>query len=247
MLLPTEYAAEEARIRAAYAQREARPAISKRESYFDRGCLFMMQEQERKMLDLLKRCGRDELQNQKILEVGCGTGGILRKIIRWGARPENVFGLDLVPENIEQARRLSPCAVSLSCGNAADIPHPDATFDMVVQVTAFSSILDPGLKQQIAREMRRVLKADGAVLWLDFFVNNPRNPEVRGIGRKEIRRLFPDCDIALRRVTPAPPLARLLAPYSWLLCDFLAGLAFLDTHYLGLLRPKPEIPAHKGL
>lgn len=240
MLLPTEYAAEEARIRAAYAERELRPAISKRESYFDRGCLFMMHEQERKMLDLLKLSGRDELQNQKILEVGCGTGGILRKIIRWGAHPENVFGLDLVPENIERARRLSPGAVSLACGNAADIPHPDAAFDIVVQVTVFSSILNPGLKQQIAREMRRVLKPDGAILWLDFFVNNPRNREVRGVGRKEICSLFPDCDIALRRVTLAPPLARLLAPYSWLLCDVLAGLAFLDTHYLGLLRPKPE-------
>jgi hypothetical protein len=41
-------------------------------------------------------------------------------------------------------------------------------------------------------------------------------------------------------VTLAPPLTRLLAPYSWLLCEFLAGLAFLDTHYLALLRPKPE-------
>lgn len=240
MPLHAEYAAEEARIKAAYAGRDVNRAITKRESYFDRGCLFMMQEQERKMLDLLRQHGRHELQTQKILEVGCGTGGILRKMIRWGALPENVFGLDLVPENIEQARRLSPDTVSFSCGNAADIPHADATFDMVVQVTVFSSILDPSLRQRIAQEMRRVLKAGGAILWLDFFVNNPWNPQVRGVGRKEIRRLFPDCEVALRRVTPAPPLARLVAPYSWLICDLLAGLAFLDTHYLGLLQPTPE-------
>jgi SAM-dependent methyltransferase len=240
MLIPTEYAVEEARIKAAYAHRRTRPAILKRESYFDRACLFMMQEQERQMLDLLRGHRRDELQNQKILEVGCGTGGILRRLIRWGACPENIAGVDLVSDNIEQARRLCPSAVSLSCGNAASIPFPDATFDMVVQVTVFSSVLDPRLKQRIAQEMLRVLRADGAILWLDFFFNNPRNPEVRGVGRKEIRSLFPDCIVTLRRVTLAPPLVRLLAPRSWLLCDLLSGLAFLDTHYLGLFRVKHE-------
>jgi SAM-dependent methyltransferase len=236
MLRPTEFAVEEARIKNAYAGREASAAITKRESSFDRACLFMMQEQERRMLDLLKEHGLDDLQNLKILEVGCGTGGILRRIIRWGARPENVFGLDLIPENIDEARRLSPVAVNLACGNAANIPFADGVFDVVVQVTVFSSILDPALKLRVAREMLRVMKVGGTILWLDFFLNNPKNPDVRGVGRKEIRALFPDCSLTLRRVNLAPPLVRLLAPHSWLLCEFLAGLAFLDTHYLGLLR-----------
>jgi ubiquinone/menaquinone biosynthesis C-methylase UbiE len=234
MLIPTDYAAEEARIRAAYAHRDTTPEILKRESYFDRACLFMMQEQEREILALLSRHRRDDLSNQKILEVGCGTGGNLRRFIKWGARPQNVSGLDLLPDNIDQARRLSPNAVSLTCGNAANIPFPDASFDLVVQVTVFSSILDPGMKQRIAREMVRVLKADGAILWLDFFFNNPRNPDVRGVRRKEIRSLFPDCYAKVHRVNLAPPLVRLVAPRSWLLCDILAGLSFLDTHYLGL-------------
>ncbi len=238
MLIPSEYAAEEARIRAAYAHRDATPAILKRESYFDRACLFMMQEQEREILALLRRRRRDDLANQKILEVGCGTGGNLRRLIKWGARPENVSGLDLLQGNIDQARRLSPNAVSLHCGNAANIPFSDASCDLVVQVTVFSSILDHRLKQRIAQEMLRVLKPDGAILWLDFFFNNPRNPDVRGVGRKEIRSLFPDCVAEVRRVNLAPPLVRLLAPRSWLLCDILAGLAFLDTHYLGLFSLK---------
>jgi ubiquinone/menaquinone biosynthesis C-methylase UbiE len=240
MLIPSEYAAEEARIRAAYAHRATTPAILKRESYFDRACLFMMQEQEREILALLRRHKRDDLANQKILEVGCGTGGNLRRLIKWGARPEYVAGLDLLPDYIDQARRLSPNGVSLNCGNAADIPFPDASFDLVVQVTVFSSILDPGMKQRIAREMLRVLKADGAILWLDFFFNNPRNPDVRGVGRKEIRSLFPDCIAKVRRVNLAPPLVRLLAPRSWLLCDILSGLAILDTHYLGLFSVNRE-------
>jgi len=240
MLIPTEYAAEEARIKAAYAHRDTTPVILKRESYFDPACLFMMQEQERKILALLRRYRRDDLANQKILEVGCGTGGNLRRLIKWGARPENVSGLDLLPENIDQARRLSPNGVSLHCGNAANIPFPDGSFDLLVQATVFSSILDPRMKQWIAREMLRVLKAGGAILWLDFFFNNPKNPDVRGVGRKEIRTLFPDCIAKVSRVNLAPPLVRLLAPRSWLFCDILAGLAFLDTHYLGLFFVKHQ-------
>jgi SAM-dependent methyltransferase len=240
VLIPTEYAAEEARIKAAYAHRDTTPEILKRESHFDRACLFMMQEQEREILALLGRHGREDLANQKILEVGCGVGGNLRRLIKWGARPENVAGLDLLPENIDQARRLSPNGVSLHIGNAANIPFLDGSFDLVVQVTVFSSILDPRMKQRIAQEMLRVLRAGGAILWLDFFFNNPRNPDVRGVGRKEIRSLFPDCIVEVTRVNLAPPLVRLLAPRSWLLCDFLSGLALLDTHYLGLFRMKHE-------
>ena len=241
MHTPTEYASEVARIKAAYTHRGNQVGILKRESHFDRACLFMMQEQERKTLDLLKKHGREELQKQRILEVGCGTGGILRRFLRWGARPENLVGVDLVQENVDQARRLSPGTVSLLCGNAADLPFPDASFDLVIQATVFSSILDSSLKQRISREMLRVLKADGAILWFDFFLNNPRNRDVRGIGRKEIRNLFPNCHLSLHRANPAPPLLRLLAPKSWLLCEVLARLAFLDTHYLGLLYKQQNI------
>ena len=37
-------------------------------------------------------------------------------------------------------------------------------------------------------------------------MDNPRNPNVRGIRADEIRALFPRCDISLRRVTLAPPI-----------------------------------------
>jgi SAM-dependent methyltransferase len=236
--IPSEYAAEEARIRAAYAHRDTAPAISSRESHFDPAFLFMMQDQEREILSLLRRHRRDHLHDQTILEVGCGTGGNLRRFIKWGAHPENVAGLDLLQDNIDRSRRLCPNGVSLSVGNAAQTPFPDSSFDLVVQITVFSSILESGLKQRIAKEMLRVLKADGAILWLDFFLNNPRNSDVRGVGRAEIRNLFPDCEVKLRRVNLAPPLVRLLAPSSPLLCCVLSGLTFFDTHYLGLLQMK---------
>jgi hypothetical protein len=64
--------AEEARIKAAYARREA--VVDRLlYSYFNPGNLFIIQDRVRQILALLKQCGRGALEGQKILEVGCGT------------------------------------------------------------------------------------------------------------------------------------------------------------------------------
>jgi len=187
------------------------------------------------VLALLRQHNRHALAKQKILEVGCGDGQILRELTKWGAQPENLAGVDLLPDQINEARRLCPGSVSLYCGNAVEMPFSDATYDLVVQVTAFSSVLDLAMKQQMGREMLRVLKPEGAILWHDFFFNNPKNPDVRGIRLREIRSLFPDCVVAVRRVTLAPPLTRLVAPLSWSFCYCLARIGVFNTHYLGLI------------
>jgi ubiquinone/menaquinone biosynthesis C-methylase UbiE len=223
---------EEARIRAAYAKRQKGDA---RYSYFSMGNLFEKQERERRLLALLKRHDCASLHTKKILEVGCGTGAQLREFMKWGARPENMTGIDLLVDHVAEARYLCPEAVSIVCGNAAELAFPDATFDLVVQFTVFTSVLDSTMKQQMAAEMLRVVQDDGYILWYDFHVNNPWNPDVRGIKRREISQLFPGCQITLQRMTLVPPLARLLAPYSWFACYALGKIPWLCTHYIGLI------------
>src|SRR5262249_8611169 len=224
---------EKARIRAVYAKRQGSDA---RYSWFSPGYLFMMQEVERRLLTLLKRHGFARLDSEKILEVGCGTGYWLREFIKWGARPENIIGIDLLPDRVAEAKQLCPAAVTVQCMSVPPLSFPDATFDLVLQSTVFTSILDPGMKQRIASEMLRVVKGNGLVFWYDFHVDNPRNPNVRGIKKQEIHRLFPDCWIELQRITLAPPLARRLAPQSWLVASLLEKIPLLCTHYLGVLR-----------
>ncbi len=233
-----EYSHEEQRLKAAYERRKiwVDPTLY---SHSNPARLFMLQERERDFLRLLKRHGRDRFGEQKILEVGCGNGHVPRQLVEWGAQPENVAGIDLLPEFIDEARRLCPSGVALHCGNAVNLPFSDSTFDLVVQVTAFSSVLDPQLKNAMAREMCRVLKLDGCILWYDFFYDNPKNPDVKGVGRKEICELFPGCLIQLERVTLAPPLVRRLAGFCWPLCHCLAALRLLNTHYLGLIFKQP--------
>jgi SAM-dependent methyltransferase len=120
--------------------------------------------------------------------------------------------------------------------NAAFLPFAAAAFDLVVQSTLFTSILDPVMKETVAGEMLRVLKPRGVILWYDYHVDNPWNPDVRGVKKREIHSLFPGCRIELHRVTLAPPLARVLAPYSFLLCSLLEKLRILNTHYLGVIK-----------
>jgi hypothetical protein len=115
---------------------------------------------------------------------------------------------------------------------------PSDRFDLVVQSTVFTSILDATTRRQVASEMLRIVKDDGLILWYDFHVNNPRNPDVRAVKKREIQGLFPDCRIQLRRITLAPPLLRLLAPHSWLACHLLGRIPWLCTHYLGVIRKR---------
>lgn len=235
-LSPESAQAEEGRIRTVYAKRQGNDA---RYSWFSPGYLFMMQERERRLLTLLQQHGWTSLETCKILEVGCGTGYWLREFIKWGARPEHITGVDLLSERVAEARRLCPEAVQVHCGSAAALSCPSATFDLVLQSTVFTSVLDASMQRHMASEMLRVVQDNGLILWYDYHVNNPWNSEVRGVTRQEIQQLFPGCRITLHRITLAPPLVRLLAPYSWLMCYVLGKIPWFCTHYLGVIRKEP--------
>jgi SAM-dependent methyltransferase len=226
---------EEARIRSVYRRRND----DHQYSWFSPDYLFIVQQRECNLLKLLRRYGFGDLHSKKILEVGCGTGHWLRDFIKWGAMPENIIGIDLLSERVAAARHLCPAAVEINQGNAAVLQFSDESFDIVLQSTVFTSVIDANVKRQMAYEMHRVVKHDGLILWYDFRVNNPWNPDVRGVNRYEIQKLFPGCDITLHRVTLLPPLTRRLAPYSWMGCYLLEKIPWLCTHYLGVIQ-KPR-------
>ncbi len=222
---------EETRIASAYAKRQG----SFRYSWFNQAHVFRVQELERDILAVLRAADFQHLQEKRILEIGCGEGQWLRQLVKWGACPENVTGIDILQHRVTKARQLSPPGMQLHCGNATRLPFDTASFDLVVQFTVFSSILDITVKEMVAREMLRVLKVEGRILWYDFFLNNPSNPDVRGIRKREITHLFPDCHIDFHRVSLAPPICRLLAPYTWLGCYALERIRVFNTHYLAVI------------
>ena len=183
----------------------------------------------------LVREGMFPLDERLVADIGCGRGQWLAEFLQWGADGSNLYGIDLDEDRIRAARKRVATA-DLRIGDASELPWADATFDVVTQFTLLTSILDMAVKRQIAAEMLRILRPNGLILWYDFWCNNPRNPNVRGIEAQEIRSLFPGCQAKLEKVTLAPPLAQRLVPVSWLAAMMLEKVPLLRTHYLGVIR-----------
>lgn len=235
----SELETELSRIQAEYRRRDfCEPRLGKRYSPFNEAALLHAQSLERHLLAMLKQHKRTNLATVRILDVGCGYGGTLRRFIDYGAEPANLSGIDMMPHRIARARGLSP-AIDWQVGDAHKLPYPSGSFDIVLIFVVLSSILNAELRQDIATEVCRVCKPGGLVLCHDFIHSNPRNPAVRGITCREVRQLFgrPGVRIVCRRMTLAPPIARLIAPRVWWLADTLEQIRIVNTHMLCAITP----------
>ena len=103
--------------------------------------------------------------DERILEVGLGNGGHVAAVL--SRAPRLTFtGVDISPTMIAAARsRNLRCVeqgqVTLEIANVAAMPFPDASFDKAIAINGvyFWPELRAGL-----REMRRVLREDGALV-----------------------------------------------------------------------------------
>lgn len=220
-----------------YARRDSDRTLGARYHPLAPGNLFLTQGLERVILLELRRAGVLDLAKLRILEVGCGNGLRLRDFVNWGADPTRLVGVDITPERIAQARRLSP-NITFVCANADRLEFSNGSFDLVFQFSTFTSLLDYAMKRRVAEEMLRVLANDGCILWYDFRVRGREREHSAPIGRREIRELFAEGTVRLRSMTLAPPLARRLAPYWWTGCLLLEKIPLLRTHWFGVIRKK---------
>jgi ubiquinone/menaquinone biosynthesis C-methylase UbiE len=224
---------EAERITAEYARR-VREIPGELYEPTNRAQFFIRQTVERALVEALARSKALPLADKRILDVGCGEGQSLVDLETYGAMQENLAGIDLLEDRAGRGRVRLPAA-DIRQGDAESLPWDDGSFDIVLQSMMFSSILDPAVCERAAGEITRVLAPAGVVLWYDFFVSTPRNPSVRGVGKGEVRSLFPGFRVDWRRVTLAPPLVRLLAPRARPLASLLQGLRVFDTHAMATL------------
>jgi SAM-dependent methyltransferase len=223
------------RIADRYAKRRARP---------DRFSIVAEDERLPRLLRRIDGLGRDRASID-LLEIGCGSGRNLLHLIAAGFSPERLVGNELLPDRVRSARRDLPGSVRVLEGDAASLELPDASFDVVFASTVFSSILDDSVRRNVADSMWRMLRPGGAILWYDFAVDNPRNPDVRGVPDRQIGRLFPEGECDVERITLAPPIARLAlrAPRALgaLAYRTLAILPMLRTHRIAwIAKPVPR-------
>lgn len=196
---------------------------------------FMKSQLKRHVVDLLGKSEQIELYSCRLLEVGCGNGNILQDFHTLNVPDGCLFGIDLLHHRVQLAHEKSP-SFSVACSDGQQLPFPAKSFNMVLQFTAFSSMSDDHVRKNVAKEMLRVLKPNGLILWYDFWLN-PFNRQTHAIRPAEIRDLFPGCIFHFERITLAPPIARRLVPFSWGLALFLENLRVFNTHYLAVIKP----------
>jgi SAM-dependent methyltransferase len=169
-----------------------------------------------------------------LLDVGCGNGSLLAAVgQRW---PDvRLAGLDLQPERIEEARANAPDA-HLVVGSADALPFDDDAFDVVTAITLMSSLPTDRMESEAAREIARVTRPGGWLVWFDLRYDNPSNPAVHGIDGRRLAALFPGWAQELRSSTVLPPLARRLGRSTPVLYPILESLPPLRSHLTGRLR-----------
>lgn len=198
-----------------------------------------LQERQRAMIALFLSIGWFELGSRRLIEVGSGTGGNLLELLRLGFTPRNLGGVELLPERHAQACQVLPQDIALHLGDATRLQVDSGSQDVVMVSTVFSSLLDDAFQQHLAETMWRWIKPGGGVLWYDFTVNNPRNPDVRGVPLKRVRALFPGARIRARRVTLAPPIARRVTQLHPSLYTLFNTIPLLRTHVLAWIAKPP--------
>lgn len=197
--------------------------------------VFVRQLRERVLLDELGRAGMLPLSGRRMLDVGCGDGQWLADFETWGARQGDLAGIELGSERAARARERLPGA-DVREGNAAELPWEDGRFDVVMQATLLSSLVEPELRRSVAVEMARVTAPGGAVVSYDMRVDNPRNEHLRAVKRAELEELFPGFEVRARPVTLLLPLARRVALRSFRAAGALEGARLLNTHLLAVMR-----------
>ena len=225
--------AERERMRREY-HRRVREISPDRYASWQPAMQFMIETRSRAAVAMLRQFNAFPRPGDKCLEVGFGTGTWLHRLSSWGVSERDLHGIELDEVRAAESIASFPAA-DLRVGDAVELPWGDGTFRLAIASTLFTSVLDLNVRRLIANELERVLTANGVLLWYDFAVRNPRNPNVRPIKRNEIRRLFPNFQVEIKSVTLAPPLARLVAPRSWAMASFLEAIPVLRTHLLAVL------------
>jgi len=136
---------------------------------------------------------------QLLLDAGCGPGGNGA----WLARHGRVVGVDLATEGLhfvaERRPEVRPVQASITT-----LPFPDATFDVVMEVTAVTCIPDDAAA---IRELARVVRPGGALLLFEPAFRSLRRAHDKTVHslhryrRKQLAALADDAGLRIERAT----------------------------------------------
>lgn len=100
----------------------------------------------------------------RVLDIGCGTGAHLRLYQKAGCR---VFGIDISPSMLQQARRRLGPAGSLCIANAAQPPLVHLSVDLIL-ISFVLHEMPAAIRFDVLQAVKSLLKEDGRLIIVDY-------------------------------------------------------------------------------
>ena len=222
----------EAHTREWYRQYYGKKGAGRNDFRANPGVLFQVLASEASVVRAARAIDHDP-RTAAVLDVGCGGGGDLYQLLRLGYLPENITGIDILPDRLQEAGRLYPQVRFLSC-DASHMEFADNSFDLVFESTMFATLPDAALSAAIAQEMLRVCKDDGYLLLVDWRTPKPRDRAYRALTKRRLVEMFAVGGktrlVGVYRGALVPPLGRFLS--KWLPAAYF-GLATVFPFLVG--------------
>ena len=104
---------------------------------------------------------------RRVLDIGCGTGALLRVLADRLPSAVDLLGIDPAPGMIAAGRAVEGLDPRIQLGEAAAerMPHPDAAFDLVISTMSFDHWAD---QRAGILEAARVLKPGAPLVLVDL-------------------------------------------------------------------------------
>lgn len=154
---------------------------------------------------LFVKCMYDEiieriikLHPQKILDLGCGNGNILKLISK--KADLQLYGLDLSDKMVKEAEKKLGNKATFTIGDSENLPYEDNIFDVIVCNASFHHYPNP---LKVLKEIKRTLKKDGTLILGDptipfnfilkifnFFLRYSKSGDFKIYSQKEITKLL---------------------------------------------------------
>jgi SAM-dependent methyltransferase len=129
----------------------------------------------------------DPSQQPKVVDVGCGTGYVLKHLRQWGAL---TAGVEVSPDPLRLARERDPEGIYV-CAPSDKLPFEGGQFDLAISLDVYEHLED---EQAVVREILRLLRPGGRHLvfvpahrWLWS-----RTDKVQGHYRRYSRKMLED-------------------------------------------------------